>query len=247
MIVGWRGVAVEVIGPPLLLTGVHRQLPSFLDNEGTVVATATLQDKGTRFCLDLPDGLGVEVTDEAEFVRAAASRIELTLAHHVPDRVTVHAGVVAHNGHALLLPGRSLSGKSTLVQALVEAGATYLSDDLAPLTSSGSVQPYPRHMTRRTQRGAVRQQPAGAARPDDTPVPVAVIAFLQHEPDGTWNAEPLSAGSAVLGLIDNCLSIRRRPAQSLDVLSRVVSGAHALRGTRGDARAAAAALLELMS
>ena len=39
--------------------------------------------------------------------------LELWVAEHAVDRVFVHAGVVAFEGRALLLPGRSLSGKTT--------------------------------------------------------------------------------------------------------------------------------------
>src|SRR4051794_25537583 len=40
-----------------------------------------------------------------------------------PDHVFVHAGVVAFDGHALVIPGPSFSGKTTLVAACVRAGA----------------------------------------------------------------------------------------------------------------------------
>ena len=40
------------------------------------------------------------------------------LAEHAPDLVFIHAGVVVWEGRALLLPGRSMAGKSTLVRLL---------------------------------------------------------------------------------------------------------------------------------
>jgi hypothetical protein len=44
-----------------------------------------------------------------------------------------HAGVVADDHHAIVLPGASGNGKSTLTAALVHTGFRYLSDDVAPL------------------------------------------------------------------------------------------------------------------
>ena len=91
--------------------------------------------------VELPDGLSVSGPYDPETFRAAASRIELLVAAALPDRVAVHAGVVAFAGRAVVIPGPSHSGKSTLVQALVEAGATYLSDEFALLDEAGRVWP----------------------------------------------------------------------------------------------------------
>ena len=64
-----------------------------------------------------------------------------TVAEHF---VFVHAGVVAWQGKAILLPGKSFSGKSTLTMALVDAGATYYSDEYAVLNAQGLVHPFSR-------------------------------------------------------------------------------------------------------
>jgi len=47
------------------------------------------------------------------------------VAEHAPDYIFVHAGVVAWRGRAIILPGVSFAGKSSLVAELVRAGATY--------------------------------------------------------------------------------------------------------------------------
>jgi hypothetical protein len=44
------------------------------------------------------------------------SALEIAIATHAPDRVFLHAGAVADGeGRAVLLPGRSSAGKTTLV------------------------------------------------------------------------------------------------------------------------------------
>jgi hypothetical protein len=66
--------------------------------------------------------LGIETSPQA-----AAQRVEswaqLTVATLAEDLVFIHAGVVGWRNRAIVMPGHSFSGKSTLVLALVEAGA----------------------------------------------------------------------------------------------------------------------------
>ena len=65
------------------------------------------------------------------------ARIRLYLSTHCRTHVLVHAGAVTWRGSGIILPGPSRSGKSTLVIALLEMGATYYSDELAVLDPSG--------------------------------------------------------------------------------------------------------------
>ena len=58
------------------------------------------------------------------------------------NRVFVHAGVVGWKGRAIVIPGRSYSGKSTLVSELIRAGAAYYSDEYAVFDSRGRVYPF---------------------------------------------------------------------------------------------------------
>jgi hypothetical protein len=64
-------------------------------------------------------------------------------------KLFVHAGVVAWKDRAILLPGRTLAGKTHLVGELVKAGATYFSDEYAVLDDDGCVHPFakPRRAT----------------------------------------------------------------------------------------------------
>jgi hypothetical protein len=70
------------------------------------------------------------------------SAFRLAVAALAPKRIFVHAGVVAWNGAAIVLPGRSMTGKTTLVAELLRAGASYLSDEYAVLDSAGRVHPF---------------------------------------------------------------------------------------------------------
>src|SRR6266545_992806 len=55
---------------------------------------------------------------------AFESDLQLYVAEMSPRRVFVHAGVVGWRGQAIVIPGRSFSGKTTLTATLVKAGCT---------------------------------------------------------------------------------------------------------------------------
>ena len=68
---------------------------------------------------------------------------ELLTAFRTQDCLFIHTGVVGWQGRAIVIPGRSMTGKTTPVKVLVEAGATYYSDEFAVLDKQGQVHPYP--------------------------------------------------------------------------------------------------------
>src|SRR6186997_3026660 len=75
---------------------------------------------------------------------ALAAHAEPFVAERAPDHLFVHAGVVGWEGRAIVMPGASFAGKTTLVQAWLEAGATYYSDEFAVLDRDGRVHPFAR-------------------------------------------------------------------------------------------------------
>ena len=78
---------------------------------------------------------------------------QLCVAELAPQLIFVHAGVVGWRGRAIVIPGRSYSGKSTLVAALLRAGATFYSDEFAVLDREGNVHPFPRLLSLRRPEG----------------------------------------------------------------------------------------------
>src|SRR4030088_2057564 len=97
---------------------------------------------------------------------AFESHVQLTVAEYAPHRVFVHAGVVGWRNRAILIPGLSYSGKTTLVDQLIRAGATYYSDEYAVLDGRGRVHPYPRALGMRSANSSeakkVRAEEIGA-------------------------------------------------------------------------------------
>src|SRR5215210_719040 len=108
---------------------------------------------------------------------AFAADVQLHVAERARRRVFVHAGAVGWRGRAILLPGRSFSGKTTLVAELVRAGATYYSDDYAVLDGRGRVHPFPRPLSIRPEGGYVQERlpvEAIGGRAGEAPVPVGL-------------------------------------------------------------------------
>lgn len=182
--------------------------------------------------------------DEIETATRVLPEVELWIAEWADERVFVHAGSVALNGRALLLPGRSHAGKTTLTEALLRAGASYLSDEYAVLDPEGFVHPYARPLRLR-HGGHHRQVPAAAygAEVIDHALPVGLVAHLRYEPDAV-GIGPVSRGAGALALLENTVCARSRPLEALDATANAVSDVSVLAGARGEAESVAADLLD---
>jgi hypothetical protein len=152
--------------------------------------------------------------------------------------VFVHAGVVGWKGQAIVIPGRSYSGKSTLVAELVRAGATYYSDEYAVLDARGRVHPFSKPLELR-QEGKYEQTKITAAElgghSGTKPLPVGLVLMTQFKSGARWRPRKLTAGKAVLEMLFNTVSARRSPEKALAALQRVTMQAEVLKGVRGDA------------
>jgi hypothetical protein len=179
-----------------------------------------------------------------DYVRGAVREF---VAHNARDYVFIHAGVVAHHGRALMLPGESFAGKRTLTAALARAGAVSYSDDFAVLTADGLVHPFPEpialHLTPgdRTQRSRPPAQLNVAVV--SKPVPVGLVALAQYKPDASWRPRRLSPASAILELIAHTIECIGRPQLTVAALHRALASAPALKGERGEADETAPLLL----
>lgn len=163
------------------------------------------------------------------------------------ERVFVHAGVVGWRDRAILIPGRSRSGKSTLVAELLRAGATYYSDEYALIDPQGFVHPYARPLSLR-QAGSQRPKRLPpeelGSRAGAHPLPVALVAATLYRPGTGWKPRPLSRGQAVLELLDHTLPMMARPEHSLNTLRKVASRARNVKAVRGEAATMAHELLQ---
>lgn len=173
-----------------------------------------------------------------------------TLALADTEWTFVHAGVVFVDGAAILLPGFSFSGKSTLVRELVRLGAEYGSDEYAVLDPDGLVHPYPRPISLRGRGGSGRDR----VRPERLEGPVATgpgkarqVLVTQYERDGRWHPQPMTAADGVLALFEHAVAARTKPALALRALAHLARDARFFRSPRGEAATTASLILEALS
>jgi len=172
--------------------------------------------------------------------------IESTVAQRSRQMLFVHAGVVGWRGMAIVIPGRSYAGKSTLVAELVRRGAVYYSDEFAVLDETGGVHPYRRTPVLREDKR--RLQDLRLVREDEPtePLPIGLIVDGAYRPGVTWRPTVVRGAQAVLPLIDGTVLARQETARMLRILARVAPTAVTLRGLRSEATDVAAQLLDLV-
>jgi len=198
-----------------------------------------------RFHLLYADAARLARTNEmGEVLEAFETDAEWAVAARAPRLIFVHAGVVGWRGRAILLPGRSGSGKTRLVEALVRAGATYYSDEYAILDARGRVHPFARPLIRRKDGGTERVTLADmGGEPGTVPLEAGMIVSTWYKRGARWRPRRLSPGRAMMELLAHTLPARVRPAESMAAIGRVTRTAFALKGARGEARSLARALL----
>lgn len=180
-----------------------------------------------------------------QFVAPAAKRIHWEVAQASRSEFFLHAGVVGVEGKAVLLPGRTFSGKSTMVRELLRLGMTYYSDEYALVTDSTvpMIRAFPRQLSLRPDMSGVDEPEGnflGAAPPE---IAVDSIYFLQFLPEVEWRTDALSAGQATLKLFENSLVAQTRPAELMQALGRLCGLASCFEGIRGEGSLAARLLV----
>ena len=205
------------------------------------------------------DGDGLEILVDGAVAGAAPSpltaipRVQRALdemwVRCQADVAVVHGGVVAHDGRAILLPGPTHAGKSTLVAELVRRGAPYFSDEYALIDADGRVHPYPRPLLLRD--GSGYDQPRLATELGGTvahePLPAGLIVGLRYAPDASPFTQAISQAEGVLLLLRNTPQVLVDQPWILTPLERAVGDAACYAGLRGEARETAAAILQLAS
>jgi hypothetical protein len=160
----------------------------------------------------------------------------------------VHAGVVQVGDEAVVLPGMTHAGKSSLVAALLERGATYFSDEYALIDAQGRVHPYPRPLLVRS--GTSEQVPKVAeeygARTGAAAVRLGWILALAYDPEQDSRLEPVPQSAGVLLMLGNTPHVLAEKPEMIEAFQNAAAGARCYQGYRGDASEAAEKILHLM-
>ncbi|HKV78441.1 MAG TPA: hypothetical protein VJP02_09890 [Candidatus Sulfotelmatobacter sp.] len=157
--------------------------------------------------------------------------------------------MVGWQGRAIVFPGRSLTGKTTLVREMLRLGATYYSDEFAIVDNSGLLRPFPRPLGIRDSSYVQSKYSAEAlgATSGVKPLPMGMAVICNYEAGAQWQPTALSRGQGALELLGNSIAVRSQPHQTLKRLQKLVSHAVFIKGTRGEACEAAASILNLSS
>lgn len=192
------------------------------------------------------DVLLADVRSVTEAGWALAAHAEPFIAEHATDHLFVHAGVVGWEGQAIVMPGASFAGKTTLVQAWLEAGATYYSDEFAVLDRAGRVHPFARPLAIRDgSLAAPRRVPVATlgGTCGTTPLPIGLVLVTSYRRGACWRPRRLTPAPTLLALMRHTVAARGNPAHSMPILKQAVSRGIALAGRRGEARPMVSAAL----
>jgi hypothetical protein len=166
-------------------------------------------------------------------------QIRLTVAEHAVGRVFVHAGTVSWRDKAILIPGKSFSGKTTLTAELVKRGAVYYSDEYAVIDYQGFVHPFPKPLSIRTRPDDATQVEHDVevlgGRSASGKSEIAMVLVTEYKPNAKWRPEVLSPARGVMEMIKNTASIRTYPTPVLDVLGQVARSSTIVKSPRGEA------------
>lgn len=185
----------------------------------------------------------------------------------IDDHIAIHAGAVAWNGNAVLLPAPPDSGKTTLTAALTAAGFSYLSDEAALIhPSTGKVVPFPRALwlesgsvevldafLSRRAGGRVRRDGTAHVAPADLrrgrigrPSRVRHVVFPRYAPGSPTSLRPMSRAEGLIDLGRNAFNLQRFGGRGVDVLADVVRDADVHRLALDDLDAAVTAISALV-
>lgn len=169
------------------------------------------------------------------------SLFESTLRREIACRsnsVFVHSGVVGWNGKAILFPGYSYKGKTTLTMEFVKHGAEYYSDEYAVIREDGLVEPFPKFLS---VRGIVDEKKQVNISVEElggkvgvAPIPIGLVVLAEYKEGAKWRPKFLTKGQGLLEIISHAASFSAEPEKTLKILEKALSSAIIVKSKRGD-------------
>lgn len=193
-----------------------------------------------RYNIAFADGtLVFKDFDQQAVLREFAINMKVAIGMMSPLYVFVHAGVVDWNGHLIMLPADGTMGKSTLVTALVRAGARYYSDEIALIDEAGTVRPYHTQIGKRIQGFPGIKERFSAEEIGGTsgtePMPISMVISTHYKEGAVWRPRKQTLTQGVMTVFDNTFSAHRNTERALNWIKGALSSAELLHGSRGEA------------
>jgi hypothetical protein len=249
-------LSFEAFGVPMWVTANRREARQRLveilppgskraDDKEAKHRLAILGDERGTYGVDLGGVALIEGVSLDVALDSLERLLRMRVAFDAPDRIFVHAGVVGLAGGALLLPGLSFTGKTTLVAALVRAGASYYSDEYAVLDDDGLVHAFqnPPMLRNNDHRDRSRGVGVRAGTTGNRPLPVHAVAVTTFRPGSEWAPKSLTTGEGALQLLAHAIPARDRPTETMRAVTLAARNAILLEGDRGEADNVAPLLL----
>jgi len=203
--------------------------------------------KNSVFQLWKNDELIADSTTLEVILEILERHIRIAVAEFALGKVFLHAGVVAIDGKAIVMPAQSFQGKTTLVAEMVKKGAIYYSDEYAILDESGFVHPFPKKLSMRgimndyVQTDLSIEELGGVA--GVKPIPVALVLITQYDKNAQWKPKTLSNGQGILEILPHAFPIRNKPEFTLSVLNKLAERSIITKTKRAEAEGTARLLV----
>jgi hypothetical protein len=230
------GVSLAIECPASEVTAITARLPLHSDaiTESALTHRFALEPSNSKDMYRVRRGRSWKAPPQPLDIalQTLEKQLHLCVAEHSMTRVFIHAGVVDMDGSTIVLPGFSHSGKSSLIWALVQAGAVYYSDEYAVIDEQGFIHPFglPLHLR---MPGGGRQFIIPNSVGSVAVVP-HVIAFTRYRRNALWQPRALRPSETMLQLLRHSIGIRRNPSFILPVLRKVSLHARGFMGLRGE-------------
>jgi hypothetical protein len=217
-----------------------------LTSLGKVDRTLSVFRSSDRYWIYCDGEMKCQPELRADLLDAFDTHLRAAFAEFSRKKLFVHSGAVGWKGKAIILPGPSRAGKTTMVAGLVKAGAVYFSDEYAVLDEKGRVHPFAKPLSlRQTRRSRQLETPVETlgGTTARSPLPVGLVVMAKYRGGARWNPETLSPGEGALAIMANTIAARRWPTLTLSVLGAVADRAPVIRSDRGEAHEVAHKLL----
>lgn len=221
-----------------------------VDRLFSVLGVVDKDTKAKRFNLYWDDALFSRKLTTTELLDKFQAFSSIAIAELSREKLFIHSGVVGWKGKAILLPGRSNSGKSTLVAELVKQGAIYYSDEFAVLDKQGYVTAYAKPLSLRdpvTQQQKDISIKSIGGKYGNCKLPVGLVILSEYKKGVNWKPKVLTSGGGLLHLLENTHSAQRSPDRAMLILKQAVMKACVIQSARGEALYVAPKILEKAS
>jgi hypothetical protein len=227
------GTAVEIAAEPPLLAEL----------QAAVVDLEPASGADRQLAL-VPDAVGLELRDDGHIVCRGVDpaiavatvvwRLNAIAGQSTQHALLIHGACVAGPlGGAVLLPGGTGAGKSTLTAACVAAGLTYLTDELIALErGASSVTPYAKPLSLDDGRLVPASSLGRVAGHPATP---RALVFPRYQPGAAVSETPLDPGWTLMALTAHVIQPAGLSRTALTWLAGLALTCPARQITYGDA------------